>query len=47
MRRMNAVRSVTPMLLLESRMLNRWEHFSVCSSAGQIRPAFSNAVASW
>ena len=32
------MRSVTPMLPLESRMLNRCEHFRQCSSAGQIRP---------
>src|SRR5439155_4406569 len=36
-RRMYAVRSVTPMLLLESRILKRCEHFSACSSAGQIK----------
>ena len=42
---MYAVRSVTPMLLLESRMLNRCEHFRQCSSAGQISPACSSASA--
>ncbi len=35
---MYAVRSVTPMLPLESRMLNRCEHFRQCSSAGQTSP---------
>ena len=32
------MRSVTPMLPLESRMLNRCEHFRQCSSAGQTSP---------
>ena len=36
------MRSVTPMLPLESRMLNRCEHFRQCSSAGQIRPDSSS-----
>ena len=31
------MRSVTPMLLLESSMLNRCEHFRHCSSAGSTR----------
>ena len=39
----SAVRSVTPMLLLESRMLNRCEHFRQCSSAGQMSPDRSSA----
>src|SRR6185436_2627867 len=41
-RRMYAVRSVTPMLPLESRMLKRWQHIHACSSAGQIRPESSS-----
>ena len=39
------MRSVTPMLPLESRMLNRCEHFRQCSSAGQIRPDASSVSA--